>query len=809
MAGEMIGETVSHYHIVGKLGGGGMGVVYEAEDTRLARHVALKFIPAEMLHDKKSLDRFLREARAASQLNHPGICTIHDIDDNGGHPFIVMEKLEGISLKERLRGKPLELDEILDIGIQVADALAASHAKGIVHRDIKPANIFVSQNGQAKILDFGLAKSAREEGSSAETMEDSLTAMGVIPGTAVYMSPEQARGEVLDARSDLFSLGVVLYEMSTGTKPFATGNVITTLDAVLNKRPVSPVQLNPKLPREMEGILGRAMEKDRGHRYASAVAMKGDLQSLRRDTESGLTKSGMRRPALPYRIATNTFQPSSNKLSIYILLGVCALLLTVLAALGAWWLKQKRVAESAAPKNTIAVLPLQNMNGDISVEFLRFALADEIANTLTYTRSLDVRPSAITRKFVANDVDPQKAGLEVHVANILTGHFLKQGDHLLITLEAIQVKGNKLLWQANIRGPAEDLIALQTQVAAKMRQGLLPALGAAGDFLETGSRPKNAEAYDLYLHSLALPHDAGPNKDAIAVLEHVVQVDPTYAPAWEQLGLRSYYDADYSDGGETMFQRSNEAYERAVSMDPNRVVASGQLIANRVERGELGKAYQAAQALVKRRPESAQAHFVMGYVYRYAGMLEESTSECNTALAIDPGNFAYRSCAWAFMELGKTQRADDFVRLDAGSEWAAYVTPSLLLREGKVAEAREAVKRMPTSPKYHRDLLESCLQLRPASDLDRLAQEAETSLPTDPDSETWYYQGAIFAYCGKKQAALHMFQSAIAQNYCSRSNLLSDPLLGKFRTETGFNNLLSAANDCQQAMRSYSSTPAR
>jgi hypothetical protein len=365
------------------------------------------------------------------------------------------------------------------------------------------------------------------------------------------------------------------------------------------------------------------------------------------------------------------------------------------------------------------------------------------------------------------------------------------------------------LWQANIRGPAEDLIALQTQVAAKMRQGLLPALGAAGDFLETGSRPKNAEAYDLYLHSLALPHDAGPNKDAIAVLEHVVQVDPTYAPAWEQLGLRSYYDADYSDGGETMFQRSNEAYERAVSMDPNRVVASGQLIANRVERGELGKAYQAAQALVKRRPESAQAHFVMGYVYRYAGMLEESTSECNTALAIDPGNFAYRSCAWAFMELGKTQRADDFVRLDAGSEWAAYVMPSLLLREGKVAEAREAVKRMPTSPKYHRDLLESCLQLRPASDLDRLAQEAETSLPTDPDSETWYYQGAIFAFCGKKQAALHMFQSAIAQNYCSRSNLLSDPLLGKLRTETGFNNLLSAANDCQQAMRSYSSTPAR
>ena len=795
-APSMIGQTISHYHIVGKLGGGGMGVVYDAEDTRLGRHVALKFIPDNLLNDRKALDRFIWEARAASQLNHPGICIIHDIGELDAHPFMVMEKLEGVSLKERMLGKPMEVEEILDIGTQVSDALAACHAKGIIHRDIKPANIFITQSGQIKILDFGVAKLAPGMRAGAAALDTELSVAGDIFGTAVYMSPEQARGEELDPRTDLFSLGVVIYQMATGQKPFSGTNTVTTLDAIMHHKPVSPLRLNPALPKDLEGILGRAMEKNRGNRYPNALAMKGDLQSLKKETEPGLSESGRKRSPLPYRISSNTFETSSRR-QTYILLGVIALLITLLIPLGAWWYKRR---PGAGGKNTIAVLPLQNLNGDISVDFLRFALADEIASALTYTRTMDVRPSSMTRKFVGVDEDPRRVGNELHVATVVTGHFLKQGDRLMVTLEAIETGSDRLLWQTTLTAPAEDLIALQSTMTAQVNQGLLPVLGKVGGVVNAGSRPRDPAAYDLYLHSLALPHDPAPNKDAMVVLEHAVEGDPNYAPAWEELGLRYYYDYSYSDGGEEMFQRSTKAYERAVELDPNRIVAAGQLITNRVERGELPKAYEAAQALLQRRPDSAEAHFVMGYVYRYAGMLERATKECNTALAIDPGNYTFRSCAWAFMDMGNTARAADFIALDAGSEWAAYVKPSLLLREGEIEKARQAVTEMPSAPRYHRALLEACLGLRPSEEADRMAHEAETIPPAAPDSELLYYQGAIFADCGKREAALRVLQSAIEQNYCAYSNLRLDPMLRKVRPAPGFSKLLTSAKECQDAI---------
>ena len=773
-----------------------MGVVYEAEDLKLGRHVALKFIPENLTGDPKSLERFEREARAASQLNHPNICTIHGIEDNNGHPFIVMEKLEGQSLKQRIAGQAMETEKVLDIAVQVADALVASHSKGIVHRDIKPANIFLIPGGQIKVLDFGLAKLVNHIGTE-EDGDNSLTAAGVIPGTAVYMSPEQARSETIDARSDLFSFGVVVYEMSTGKKPFAGKNSLVTLDAVLHQKPVPPRDLNPKLPGELEGIIGKAMEKDRRHRYQSAAEMKSDLQLLKRETESDMVKSGTHTAKL--RVATKTFGRNS-RLQTYLLLGTLGLLITVLAAGGTWWFKHREVT-NAQQRNAIAVLPLQNMNGDFSVDYLRFALADELASVLTYSRSLDVRPSSVTRKYVGLDLDPHKVGTELRVGRLLTGHFRRQGDQLTVTLEAIDVPTDRLLWQSSVTAGADDLIGLQQQLSAQVQNGLLPILGGTGGAIDTASRPQSQEAYDLYLHSLALPHDPGPNKDAIAVLEHVVGVDPRYAPAWEALGQRYYFDSTYGGGGEEKFQRSNAAYERAISLDPNRVAAASNLITNRVERGELGRAYDAATDLVRRRPQSADAHFALSYVLRYAGMLDKAGEECNTARALDPGNFKFRSCAWAFVESGKTERAMDFVHLDAGSEWAAWVTPYIYLAEGKVADARENVKNMGKASTYHRDLMAACVAQQRPADIDRIVRETESSVMMEPDPEAWYHVGALMAYCGQKEPALRLLKAAVQQNYCAHSALLDDPLLKDLRKETAFSDVLTAASGCQQTLK--------
>lgn len=779
----MLGETISHYRILEKLGGGGMGVVYKAEDTKLGRLVALKFLPEEFSHDRQAVERFQREARAASALNHPHICTIYDIDEHNGEPFIAMELLEGGTLKHRIGSQPLENEQVTKLGRQIADALDAAHAKGIIHRDIKPANIFVTDRGQAKVLDFGLAKLLRPVGE--ETATESLTQTGVAPGTLPYMAPEQLRGRPVDAGTDIYALGATLYEMATGQRAFREELATQLTDAILHQPPVSPRALNPRVSPELERIILKCLDKDPERRYQAARELRVDLERLATPSAVAVPVPA-RAPFLSWRRAA-----------------LAAAALLVLAALAWWAARRPSPSTTYAGQTGVAVLPFRNIGTDRSIDYLGLALPDEITTTLTYSPALAVRPFSLAQRYADSPFDPQKAGQELHATNVVTGNYSHDAGQLRVTLEVIDVEGNRLLWRDTVSVAGLDMLSLREQLSGRVRQGLLPALGVSAALAGTGTQPKNPEAYEIYLRSVAIPRDPAPNKQAIAPLERAVELDPTYAPAWSELGFRYYYDAEYSDGGQPARQRSQAAYERAVALDPDFIRPASGLVTLRTEAGDLEGAYEEAEQLVRRRPEASEAHFALAYVLRYAGLFEEAGRECETALALDPTNITLRSCGITFRLLGKYERARDFVRLDAGSEWAARQNLWVLLRQRKNEEALRTLQRLPPG------LVEACLRNRPASEIEALAKRTEANAMARADPEVWYLQGAELAWCGQREAALRLLGRAVEQNYCSYPALDTDPLWASLRDDPRFKHIRAAGIDCQQRFLAYRAQRAR